>query len=321
MVDGVGGYLNVTFLPVVGVTAHAAGCGPVEFGGMPIPNSATVTFPTSATPYSLAASTCSAYAFQGWTSTGGIALNSTSANPVLATLTGNATVTAVYATVGGGPEISVFSADPNPLVLGGETNLTLIATGGSGSLNYSIEGLPPGCSAGGSFPFACRPPRVGAFPLVGTVRDATGAYAESSLTLTVEPAVNAVTVAGFLVTPGSITIGETLTLMTNASGGFGTLAYLYTGLPGGCVTRDTATWSCVPSSVGTYEVGVTVSDSMGHYGRASAQVHVENASSSAGSASLPGATVYVAGAAIGLTVLVAAALLLRRRNRNRDGGG
>ena len=83
------------------------------------------------------------------------------------------------------------------------------------------------------------------------------------------------------VDPTSITLRNSTTLTATASGGTPPFSYLYSGLPTGCVTQNSSTWSCTPTVTGSFSVLVNVSDSVGGKASATATLTV-NASSPGG---------------------------------------
>src|SRR5260370_41447860 len=64
-------------------------------------------------------------------------------------------------------------------------------------------------------------------------------------------------------TPANILTGQQLQLSISGRGGTGTLSYSYTGLPPGCVSMNSPSISCGPTSSGTYRVTATITDSSG----------------------------------------------------------
>ena len=57
-------------------------------------------------------------------------------------------------------------------------------------------------------------------------------------------------------------------------GGVGPFSFAYTDLPAGCAPPPTVVFSCRPTGVGTYEVGLNVTDSDGESGNTTAPLHV-----------------------------------------------
>ena len=60
--------------------------------------------------------------------------------------------------------------------------------------------------------------------------------------------------------PNTISLGASTTLVTTASGGTGTYNYAYSTLPPGCTSENESSLPCIPTSAGTYVIGVNVTD-------------------------------------------------------------
>ncbi len=67
----------------------------------------------------------------------------------------------------------------------------------------------------------------------------------------------------FAAAPSAIDIGQTTQFLLGYSGGTGPDSISYSGLPSGCVSRDTPLLNCTPVASGTYPVTATVTDSFG----------------------------------------------------------
>lgn len=73
--------------------------------------------------------------------------------------------------------------------------------------------------------------------------------------------IGSLNVHSFVPTPSVITLGHSTTLQTGILGGLSPYKYTYAGLPPGCVSSNTASLSCTPTTVGSYTIDVTVNDS------------------------------------------------------------
>src|SRR5207249_11820772 len=91
------------------------------------------------------------------------------------------------------------------------------------------------------------------------ITDTTSASASSSIMIRVvmDPRITAFT------TPSNILTGQQLQLRVSGQGGTGTLSYFYTGLPPGCVSMNSPSISCSPTSSGSYRVTATITDASG----------------------------------------------------------
>ncbi len=137
------------------------------------------------------------------------------------------------------------------------TSIEVTGAGGEGPLSLSVTGLPAGCSVTGFGITTCLPLVSGSYAINATIRDALGASASDTATLTVNPILQ---VSAVTAQPAQLTLGGTVTLTTNLSGGTAPFTYRYLDLPAGCTSASSPTLSCTPTVPGTYEVHVGVID-------------------------------------------------------------
>jgi hypothetical protein len=231
----------------------------------------------------------------------GVSAYTSASNAVEVTVTSASTV----------PTIASFVASPSTILVGAWTNLTVSASGGTGWLSYSYTGLPPGCSSANETVIACRPTSAGTSNVTVTVTDAARHTAEKSLTLTVTQVPGGPSITAFVADPSSVNVGSATNLTVTVKGGTGTLTYTYTGLPGGCLTRDASTLSCTPSTAGSFDVTVFVNDSAGHSASASTTLTVTTGSTTSSS----GWILYLVIAVIVVVVAVAVLVLIMRKRK------
>ncbi|MCI4345536.1 MAG: hypothetical protein L3K07_02095, partial [Thermoplasmata archaeon] len=153
--------------------------------------------------------------------------------------------------------ISPGSVDPNQ-----STMFSVVGQGGAPPYSYSWSGLPSGCASSPTASLSCAPSIPGTYAtIVGSVTDTNGVRTSSSPgTLNVFGPVGLSTV---VVHPGVVDVGKATTLSVAAHGGSGGYQYVWTGLPPGCATSDSAAFPCTPSSSGSYPLSVTVTDTFG----------------------------------------------------------
>lgn len=72
---------------------------------------------------------------------------------------------------------------------------------------------------------------------------------------------NPLTTLGSASNLGELAVNTPVTLWTNVTGGTGVYTTTWSNLPSGCVTANTTTLTCIPSSAGVYRPNATVSDS------------------------------------------------------------
>ncbi len=91
-------------------------------------------------------------------------------------------------TVVQGPDITSFSASPDPVTVGHVTTLTVVAVGGIGGLVLSYAGLPPGCTGGNTSTLVCTPAATGSFTIVAFATDSIGVVSLANTTLVTQSA-------------------------------------------------------------------------------------------------------------------------------------
>jgi YVTN family beta-propeller protein len=174
--------------------------------------------------------------------------------------TGSRVSANVTLTVNPHASIAVFSASPATLDVNGSTNLTVAATGGTGTLGYTYTGLPGGCSTQDRALLQCSPAASGTFVVMVYVNDSTGSGSTAILPIVVnpQPSVSAVTAS-----PAIVNLGSSTNLQLTTAGGTGVLQFVYAGLPQGCATIDAPSLTCTPTAVGTFGIEIFVNDTAG----------------------------------------------------------
>jgi plastocyanin len=71
---------------------------------------------------------------------------------------------------------------------------------------------------------------------------------------------SALSISSFTASLTSVDAGDKVTFTVTTSGGYGALSYSYANLPAGCLSTNSTTLSCSPTSAGNYRVTVIVSD-------------------------------------------------------------
>jgi PKD domain/Galactose oxidase, central domain len=203
----------------------------------------------------------------------------------------------------------VLSASPSSLDVGQNLTLTFATTGGTGPYTYTWSGLPTGCPTSSSAPtISCQPRSSGTFAATVTGTDAWHAVVSGGVQLIINPAP---TVSGFTASSNPATQGTVVDLTVAVAGGSGPFSYAYAHLPPGCTTTNSSLLHCTPSSTGTYNVSVTVTDALGATTSGSLLLTVNSASTSA--LGLSGTTLYLIIGVVVVLVAIAAVVLMRRR--------
>ncbi len=172
----------------------------------------------------------------------------------------------------GAPVITAFSAQPNDFDLGGVTSVSAsVATNGI-PVSFTLEGLPPGCSAPNAPALVCTPTALGTFRLTVVVATTLGYVTNASVILAVNPDP---AISSAYSVPSRVTVGIPLSLSVIVSGGTPPFSYSYFGLPPGCATENLTPLPCTPSAVGSFAVGVRVTDADGASAWATIEVPVD----------------------------------------------
>ena len=160
------------------------------------------------------------------------------------------------------PFIATLTISQVSFDLGNRTYLNLTIAGGRPPYTVSYNSLPSGCVSANSTALPCTPDAVGSYgPISATVTDLNGSQIQSNrVNLTVHPLP---TVSSFTVLPGLIYIGNHTDINVSVSGGVSPYRYVYTGLPSGCASMDTASLLCIPTVPGYYQISVTITDQQG----------------------------------------------------------
>jgi hypothetical protein len=158
-------------------------------------------------------------------------------------------------------KIVSFVANPATITQGASTNLTVTLYGGVYPYVYSYSGLPKGCSSANVSVLLCTPQANGTFSVGVKVTDIKGSIATGSASLSVSPVVeSAPRISSFDASPNPINFGQSTNFTVSVSGGAAPYTYVYTGLPAGCPTADSGTLPCTPSTTGSFNVSVKVTD-------------------------------------------------------------
>ncbi|MCI4363431.1 MAG: hypothetical protein L3K13_03900 [Thermoplasmata archaeon] len=164
--------------------------------------------------------------------------------------------------------IAPTSVDPNE-----STVFSLVGHGGAPPYSYAWSGLPFGCSSASTANLTCTPSVPGTYStIVGTVTDSIGVHRSSAAgTLSVFGSVG---LSPVVVHPGLVDVGRSTTLSVGAHGGSGGYQYVWSGLPPGCATSDSAAFPCTPSSSGSFPLSVAVTDTLGGHAVGTATLNV-----------------------------------------------
>ncbi|MCI4321025.1 MAG: PKD domain-containing protein [Thermoplasmata archaeon] len=156
-----------------------------------------------------------------------------------------------------------------PVVDVGEPDLFSIApVGGSPSVAYSWL-FGDGSSSSLQQPGHAYA-STGNYTVEMWANDSLGGTIHRTFSIQVEPALRAT----LTISNSSPTIGQSIRINVSASGGSGTYAYVYAGLPPGCVSVNASTIGCLPTQAGTYTLVVNATDANSGLAQASTTLTV-----------------------------------------------
>jgi len=130
----------------------------------------------------------------------------------------------------------------------------------NGSYAFSV-GTVPGFTAS---------PNSGSANVVGAPFLQTIVFTAGTAPLTVQLTAN----------PATISLGNSTRLTATTAGGAPPFTYTYSGLPAGCTSQSSPSFSCTPTVSGTFSINVTVVDTLGKHANASASLTVTAGNSS-----------------------------------------
>ncbi|MCI4360269.1 MAG: PKD domain-containing protein, partial [Thermoplasmata archaeon] len=159
--------------------------------------------------------------------------------------------------------------------------------------------------------------RAGSYTAKLTITDGLGEAISAQASIEVLPSVTLSVVSGF----GSVYQGSEVNLTVRSAGGESPYSYSWVGLPAACASEDASTLACIPSTAGTYEVAVTVTDGLGRSAVANGTVVVVATQGTSPPTPSSGGS-FPIGYGIGALVVAAVAIALvafwagRRRGRS-----
>jgi len=232
-------------------------------------------------------------------------------NPLGQTTTASTTVAVIAPLV-----LGSVAAVPAAVTLGTSTRIEVQYSGGAPPVAVSYPELPTGCANTSSVNWSCTPTATGTFPIEVEINDSVGHSVNGTAELTVNPHL---AITSFGTSNGNISLGGSVTFTVVVTGGTTPLSYSYTGLPAGCSSENAATFSCSPSAIGVFPVGVTVTDASGTKAIDSTTLAVASTGSGTGTGGFTSLDLLVVLAAVVL-VGVVGVLFATRRRRPAAGG-
>ena len=162
------------------------------------------------------------------------------------------------------PVASVPAAAPTSADVGQPVNFTETASKGSGNFTvYRWSGLPiSDCLQIDSSHPTCVFRSEGIYPISVSVEDSNLEISAMSATLRVQ-IYSALAIDPISVNRTMVDVGQSVQFSSGASGGRGPYSFVWSGLPTGCPSNDSANVTCVPAQAGSTEVSAVVVDGNG----------------------------------------------------------
>jgi YVTN family beta-propeller protein len=221
------------------------------------------------------------------------------------------------------PSIGAPTASPSSVDVGQSTQLTAtLASPGSGTDTYAWIGLPggSGCPSSDALSTTCAPATAGTYTVIVRTTDSNGVTVNSTaLTLVVSPALGSATLTA---SASTVTVGGYVEFSASVTGGSGIYSYLWSGLPAGCPTANSAELACAPSATtgSPFTVSVKITDSNGASVTAtSSAVTVKSSGSSSSGTTF--STADWAAIALAIVAVAIAAVAIVLSGRRKGGGG
>ncbi len=167
--------------------------------------------------------------------------------------------------------IDSFTSSAGNVTAGSTVVLNTTASGGTPPFTYRYSGLPAGCYSANRADLSCTPAAAGNYTVQVNVTDAAQYLVSSTLTFDVHgpPAIMQLTAL-----PTALDAHQTLSLLAVLSGGTPPIQYLWTGLPDGCASNDSAMLACQPSTPTSGVVTLTATDADGWVTNGSVRVDI-----------------------------------------------
>ena len=156
----------------------------------------------------------------------------------------------------------------------------------------------------------------GMMNVVCTVTDSLGTRATTQL-LTL-PVYMDPSIISFTATPAGPDLGQKITFVVSTSGGNGSLTYSYSNLPTGCSSTNSSSFSCTPTSSGTYEVTATVIDQGNEAANSTARVSIGPSRVLGLPEAMGLAVVFGAILGIGAVAILTVVIAIRRKKGTQD---
>ena len=150
---------------------------------------------------------------------------------------------------------------PTSVDVGARVTLAESTTGGSPYVTVRFPALPGGCTPLPPSSVTCVPTAPGTLDVSASVGDpATRVVIWENASVVVSEPIG----GGVLnVTPSALDLGGAISIELTSVNGAQPLTFRYVGLPAGCISPNSAVFSCTPSVAGSNSIGGSVIDASG----------------------------------------------------------
>ena len=224
------------------------------------------------------------------------------------------TTASVHVEVNATLQSVVLIASSDAVDVGGSLYLNATVQGNAANAQLTWQGLPPGCTAGGTN-LSCSPTQPGTDSILLTASLPGQAPLHSNLVVVhVYPVLSQ---PQLVLSATSVAAGEKVLLSVNVTGGDAPYSYRWSGLPMGCLSANLPEISCTPATNGTFDVWVTVTDALGSSTFASDSLTVTHAAAAASSSgqSIPDGWLFLTLLLVVVLLMVILLLLMWRKDR------
>ncbi|HEV2520490.1 MAG TPA: hypothetical protein VGX00_07770 [Thermoplasmata archaeon] len=158
-----------------------------------------------------------------------------------------------------GMQIAPLTASLAVSEVGVPVTLSAAVSDGVNLSGYAYSGLPNGCASAAATVLLCTPASAGSFTIAFTATDSLGVRKTVTLPLQVAARTS---VASFAFARSTIDLGMESNATTTIAGGVGPFNVAFSGLIAGCQSSSSGSIGCRPQSVGMFNLGVHVQDSL-----------------------------------------------------------
>ncbi len=159
-----------------------------------------------------------------------------------------------------GMRLAPLSASLSRTEVGVPFTLTSSISDGVNVSTLHYDGLPGGCASMNTTTLACTPSAAGSYVIWLTATDALGVQETASTPVDVAARLS---VDSFALSRTVLDFGMSTGVSAALAGGVGPIGIGYSGLPNGCSGASELSFTCQPSELGNFTIGVQTADVLG----------------------------------------------------------